>query len=134
MCSFEVSQVVVVSVDDGVVDVPNEVGLSNLEGVDNSEKFFIVYISILLCCIECVKEEGNWVQFILLVSLLEDHSYCISEGITVYDEGVIKMWLLKNRSRADCVLQCNEGFLIVLVPIKPPSSCAVGNQHIEGCS
>ena len=104
MCSFEVSQVVVVSVDDGVVDVPNEVGSPNLEGVDNSKKFFIVYISILLCCIECVKEEGNWVQFILLVSLLEDHSYCISEGIAVYDEGVIKMWLLENQSRADCVL------------------------------
>jgi hypothetical protein len=46
---FEIGQIVVVGIDDSSMNVADKIGSPGFKCVDNSKKFFVVDVPVLLC-------------------------------------------------------------------------------------
>ena len=92
----------------------------SLEGLKGSQEFFIMDIVIQLSRSECVRVEGNGMNFTVLSSCEQDSTKGIVWGICLYDEQSARSILSEDQS-------CNEGSLqrvkCLLAGIKPGLKC-----------
>ena len=101
VCGFEICQVVVVGVNNGPVNVANEVWSPGFECVDNGKKFFVVYVSVSLGRIESSGKESDGMELAFLIPLLKNRSYRIGRSIAIYNEGVFELGLSEYGGGAD---------------------------------
>ena len=123
-----------VSIDDGFVWVSYEVRSPGCESVDDGEKFFVIYIPVLLCGIESSGKESDGVELAFLIPLLKDGAESVSGGVTIKDELVLESGLAQNGGSADGVHQGVESCFEFVVPVKLPSFHAVSDECVERCS
>jgi hypothetical protein len=109
------------------MNVADEVGSPGFKCMDNSKKFFVIYVPVSLCCIESSGKESNRMELAFLIPLLKDRSHHVGRSITVHGEGVLKLGLSKYWGSADGIFQGHKGLFVFIVPIKLPSSRAMGN-------
>ena len=82
-----------VGIDDGLVRVPYEVRSPSCESVDNGEKFFVVYIPVLLSGIESSGKESDGMELAFLIPLLKDGAYSVSGGVAINRKLVLESGL-----------------------------------------
>ena len=82
-CNLEVRKIVVVGIDNGFVRVSYEVWSPSCESVDNSEKFFVIYIPVSLSGVEGLGKESDRVELAFLIPLLKDSANSISGGVAI---------------------------------------------------
>ena len=82
-CNFEVREVVMVGINDGLVWVPYEVWSPSRKGVDYGEKFFVIDVPVSLRGIESSGKESNGVELAFLIPLLKDGADSIGGGVAV---------------------------------------------------
>jgi hypothetical protein len=95
MCGFEVGQVVVVCVDNGLMNVANEVRVPGFKCMNNGKKFLVVDVPVPLGHIESLGKESNRVELAFLIPLLKDRSHHVGGSVTIHNEGVLKLRLSK---------------------------------------
>ena len=86
-----------VGIDDGFVWVSYEVWSPGRESVDNGEKFFVIYVPILLRGIERSGKESDGMELAFLIPLLKDGADSVSGGVTVNCELVLEPGLSQDR-------------------------------------
>jgi hypothetical protein len=74
--NFEVCEIVVVSIDEGFVRISYEVWSPSQKGVDDSKKFLVVDVPVLLRSIESSGKESDGVELAFLIPLLKDGTNC----------------------------------------------------------
>ena len=79
-----------VGIDDGFMRVSYEVQLPSSESMDNSEKFFIVYVPVSLCGIESSGKESDGVELAFLIPLLKDSADSVGGGVAINRKLVLK--------------------------------------------
>ena len=82
-----------VGIDDGFMWVPYEVRSPSCESVDNSEKFFVIYIPVLLRGVERSGKESDGVELAFLIPLLKDGADGIGGGVTFDHELIFESGL-----------------------------------------
>ena len=82
-----------VGVNDGFVRVSYEVWSPGCEGVDNGEKFFVVYIPVSLRGVESSGKESDGVELAFLILLLKDGADSVSGGVAIDRETVFESGL-----------------------------------------
>ena len=82
-----------VGIDNGLVRVPYEVRSPSCEGVDNSEKFFVVYVPVPLSGVESSGKESDGVELAFLIPLLKDGANSVSGGVAIDCKWVFKSGL-----------------------------------------
>ena len=73
--------------------VSYEVRPPSRESVDNSEKFFIVNVPVLLCGVESSGKESDGVELAFLIPLLKDGADSVGGGVTINHELVFESGL-----------------------------------------
>ena len=63
------------------------------EGVNNGEKFFVVYVPVSLCSIESSGKESDGMELAFLIPLLKDGANSVSGGVAIDCESVFKAGL-----------------------------------------
>jgi hypothetical protein len=101
--------------------------------MDNSEKFFVVYVPVSLRGIESPGKESDGMELAFLIPLLKDGANSVSGGVAIDREAVLKAGLTKDGGGANGVHQGVERGFKFVVPIKLPPSCAMSNKRVEGC-
>ena len=122
-----------VGVNDGLVRVPYEVWSPSREGVDNGEKFFVVYVPISLCGIESSEKESDRVELAFLIPLLKDGANSVSGGVAIDRETVLESGLSQDRGGTNRIHQGVERGFKFVVPVKLPSFRAVSDKRIKRC-
>jgi hypothetical protein len=84
--------------------------------------------------VESSGKESDGVELAFLIPLLKDRSHRVGRSITIYNEGVLKLRLSQYGGGADSVFQGHKSLFVFDVPIKLPSTRAVGNKRVERCS
>ena len=82
-----------VGVNDGFVRVSYEIRSPGCEGVDNGEKFFVVYVPVSLCGIESSGKESDGMELAFLIPLLKDGADSVSGGVAINRELVFESGL-----------------------------------------
>ena len=82
-----------VGVDDGLVWVSYEVWSPSCKGVDDGEKFFVVYIPISLSGVEGTGKESDRMVLAFLIPLLKDGANSVSGGVAIDRESFFKSGL-----------------------------------------
>jgi hypothetical protein len=83
----------VVGIDDGFMWVSYEVRSPSCEGVDNSKKFFIIYVPVSLCGVESLGKESDGVELAFLIPLLKDGADSIGGGVAINRKSVFESGL-----------------------------------------
>ena len=122
-----------VGVNDGLVRVSYEVWSPSGKGVDNGEKFFVVYIPVSLSGVKGSGKESDGMELAFLIPLLKDGADSVSGGVAINRESVFESGLSQDRGGTNGIHQGVEGGFELLIPIKLPSLRAVRHQHIERC-
>ena len=122
-----------VGIDDGLVRVSYEVRSPSCEGVNNGEKFFVVYVPVLLRGIKSSGKESDRVELAFLIPLLKDGTDGVSGGVAINHKSLFKTGLMQDGGRANGIHQRVKSGLEFVVPIKLPSSRAVSDECIERC-
>ena len=73
------------------------------ESVDNSEKFFVIYIPITLSGVESSGKESDGMELAFLIPLLKDGANSVSGGIAIDRKLVFEPRLSQDRSGANSV-------------------------------
>ena len=131
--NFEICKVVVVGVDNGLVWVPYKVRLPSCEGVDNGEKFFVVYVSILLCGVKSSGKESDGMELAFLIPLLKDGANSVNGGVAINCELIFESGLSQDRGSAYSIHKGGECYLVFVVPIKLPSFCTMSDKCVKRC-
>ena len=92
-----------VGIDGGLVWVSYEIWSPICEGMNNGEKFFVVYIPISLGGVESSGKESDGVELAFLIPLLKDGANSVSGGVAINDELIFKSRLSKDRGSADSI-------------------------------
>ena len=82
-----------ISVDDGLVRVSYEVWSPSCESVDYGEKFFIIYVPVLLCGVQSSGKESDRMELAFLIPLLKDGADSIGRGVAINREWVFESGL-----------------------------------------
>ena len=82
-----------IGIDDGFVRVPYEVWSPSREGVDNGEKFFVVYVPVPLSGVESSGKESDGMELAFLIPLLKDGADSVSGGVAIDRESVFESGL-----------------------------------------
>ena len=94
-----------VGVDDGLVQVSYEVWSPSCKGVDNGEKFFVVYVPVSLRGIESSGKESDGMELAFLIPLLKDGADSVGGGVAVDRESIFEAGLSQDGGGANRVDQ-----------------------------
>ena len=72
-----------VSVDDSFMRVSYQVRSPGCEGVDDGEKFFVVYVPIPLSGVESSGKESDGMELAFLIPLLKDGADSVGRGVAI---------------------------------------------------
>jgi hypothetical protein len=86
----------VVGVNDGFVRVAYEVWSPSGKGVDNGEKFLVVYVPVSLRGVEGSGKESDGVELAFLIPLLKDGANSVSGGVAIDREPVFESGLAQD--------------------------------------
>ena len=123
-----------IGVDNGFIWVSYEVRSPRHESMDNSEKFFVVYIPISLGGVEGSGKESDGMELAFLISLLKDGANSVSGGVAIDCESVLEAGLSQDGGSANHIHQGVESCFEFIVPIELPPSRAVSDECVKGCS
>ena len=79
-----------VGIDNCFVWVSYEVWSPSREGVDNGEKFLVVYVPVSLRGIKSSGKESNGVELAFLIPLLKDGADSVGGGVAINRELIFK--------------------------------------------
>ena len=82
-----------IGVDEGFVRVSYEVRSPSCKSVDNSEKFFVVYIPVSLSGVESLGKESDRMELAFLIPLLKDGADSVGRGVAINRELIFKSGL-----------------------------------------
>ena len=82
-----------IGIDDGLMRVSYEVWSPSREGVDNSEKFLIIYVPVSLSGVESSGKESDGVELAFLIPLLKDGADSVSGGVAIDCKLILKLGL-----------------------------------------
>ena len=122
-----------VGVDNGLVRVSYEVRSPSCESVNNGEKFFVVYIPVLLSGVEGAGKESDGMELAFLIPLLKDGANSVSRGVAIDRESVFEPGLSQDGGSANRVHQGVECGFKFVVSVKLPPSRAVSDERIKRC-
>ena len=123
-----------VGIDDGFMWVSYEVWSPSRESVDDSEKFFIVYVPVSLRGIEGLGKESDGVELAFLIPLLKDGADSVGRGVTINRKLVFETRLSKDGGRANSIHEGIECCFEFVIPVKLPPFHAVSDERIKRCS
>ena len=92
-CNFEVCEIIVVGIDNSLVWISYKIRSPGCEGVNNGEKFFVVYVPVSLRGVECSGKESDGVKLAFLIPLLKDGADSVGGGVAIDRESVFEMGL-----------------------------------------
>ena len=122
-----------VSINDSLVWVPYEVRSPSCKSMDDSEKFFVVYVPVSLRSIESSRKESDGMELAFLIPLLKDGANRVSGGVAINRKSVFESGLTKDGGGTNCIHQCIERGFKFVVPVKLPSLRAVSDEHVKRC-
>ena len=132
-CDFEIYEVVVVGIDDGLVWVAYEVWSPSCEGMYDGKKFLVIDVPVSLRGIESSGKESDGMELAFLIPLLKDGANSVSGGVAIDRESVFESGLPQDGGGANSIHEGVKGGFQFIVPIKLPSFRAEGNEHVKRC-
>ena len=79
-----------VGVDDSFMRVSYQVRSPGCEGMDNGEKFFVIYVPIPLSGVESSGKESDGMELAFLIPLLKDGADSVGRGVAINHKLVFK--------------------------------------------
>ena len=79
-----------IGIDKGFVWVSYEVQSPSCESVDNSKKFFVVYVPVSLSGVESSGKESDGMELAFLIPLLKDGADGVGRGVAINRKLILK--------------------------------------------